>query len=167
MKSIFKVISASLLMTACSSDVIDKSEAARIAQDTVSGEAGEVERGSDGGFDVWEVHVAMANGAEIEVKVEVSSGDVVIVEDKTGPFDYDSFTPIAGVLSYAAITEVALAEVAGTVEAWEFKKAITAGETELEWELYVRDTTSQLWEIKFDAATGATTALEMKDMVDP
>ena len=171
MKTIVKFSLASLacVAVACGEDgpAVDETQAASIAENLVGGEAGEIERGIEGTIDVWEVHVTMPNAGEIEVKVDVTTADVVVVEDKVGPFDYASFTPADGVLSYDEITDVALGEVAGEVEAWEFKREIEAGELFFEWEFYVRDAENQLWEIKFDATDGTVTELEPKDMVDP
>jgi len=169
MKATFKILTAlHVLAAACSGGPpVSKDEAARAAEDAVGGEAGEVERAVEGDFDVWEVYVAMDNGATVEVKVDVETGDIVVVEDKAGPFDYADFTPVEGVLSYAAITARALEQQSGAVEAWEYKRELEAGEVEHEYEFYVRAADGQLWEIKFDATDGTATDIEAKDMVDP
>lgn len=177
MKAVFKYIGYAALVSTLVSTLgcdggddepaITEDDASRIAQDAVGGEPGEVERGIEGETDVWEVDVAMSNGATLEVKVDVESGDLIVVEDKTGPFDYPDFTPLPGVLAYGAITATALEEVAGTIEAWEFSRLPPGEAVEFQYEFYVRDAEEQLWEIKFDAAEGRATALEPKDMVDP
>jgi uncharacterized membrane protein YkoI len=173
MKTIIKVFATitPLLGAACDdgeSTGIDDAEAARLAEDAVGGEAKETERSKEGTLDVWEVHVAMGNGATLEVKLDLEDGDVVVVEDRIGPFDYPDFTPSAGVLAYDAILALAKDEVSGDVEAWEFKRegGEEADEVEFEYEFYIRDAESQLWEIKFDATDGAATSLEAKDAVD-
>src|SRR5262245_30100128 len=111
MKAIFKIFLACASFAAACEDAgpaVGDADAARIAEEATGGEAGEIERGVEGEIDVWEVYVAMANGATVEVKVDVDTGDVVVVEDKTGPFDYPDFTPAAGVLAYAAVEAIAL-----------------------------------------------------------
>ena len=174
MKTALNYIACTALAStlACDADggdttAISEDDASRIAEEAVGGDTEEVERSTEGETEVWEVHLAISNGAMLEVKVDVDSGDVVVVEDKTGPFDYPDFTPTDGVLSYEEMKATALEEVAGDIEAWEFKREEEDGAVEFEYEFYIRDADAQLWEIKFDAVDGMATELEPKDMVDP
>lgn len=171
MKTIVKILSigATLAFAACDGDggpAVGEADAARIAEDAVGGDAGDSERSTEGEVEVWEVEVAMANGATVEVKVDLDLGHVVVVEDKVGPFDYADFTPTDGVLAYSAIKARALEQVAGDIEAWEFKREEEDGATAYEYEFYVRDGDMQLWEVKFDATDGKATHIEAKDAVD-
>ena len=171
MKTIIKIctVAFGLSGVACDDDSesgISQDEAARLAQEAIGGIAGEAERSTVGDLEVWEVYVAMPNKAEVEVKLELATGDVVLVEDDAGPFDYPDFTPIAGVLSYNAIKALALEEVAGDITKWEFKREGEAGGYEFEFEFYIRDAQAQLWEIYFDATDGTAKSIEAIDSVE-
>lgn len=174
MKTIFKIIPLLILgMAACVADEgseITEERAQTLAEEFLGGgAASEAEREDLDGQPIWEVYVAMPNGAEVEVKVHAESEDLLVIEDKTGPFDYADFTPVEGLLSYEAVRELAFDEIPGTVEAWEFEResADPADEAEYEYEFYVRNDEGELWEIKFHADDGEATHIELKDMVDP
>lgn len=166
------MVLASGMVAGCAAESgeISAERAQTLAEDALGGGvAGEPERETHDGEPIWEVHVAMENGADVEVKLHAESADLLVIEDKTGPFDYEDFTPAEGLLSYQSILDLALAEVEGTVEAWELEResADPADEAEYEYEFYVRNGAGELWEIKFHADDGEATHLELKDMVDP
>lgn len=167
MRAVF--ICAVAAACACDGDearAIAEADAMRIAKECVGGEPGEAERTTDRDVDVWRVLVAMTNGATMEVDVDARSGDLVALEDRTGPFDYPDFTPVDGVVAYEAIKASALDEIEGDIEAFLFRYRPDDA-VPLEYEFYVRDADGQLWEILFDAADGTATDLSPKGMVDP
>jgi uncharacterized membrane protein YkoI len=168
MKTTFKILMLSLVLACDAGDDagVSEAEASRAAEDAVGGDAGEIERSVEGDTEVWEVHVAMTNGATLEVKVGLDDGEIVVVEDKVGPFDYADFTPVQGVLAYQAILAKAQDEVTGDVIAWEFKRELEDGEVGFEYEFYIRDAEQQLWEIKFDATDGMATSIAAKEEID-
>jgi uncharacterized membrane protein YkoI len=174
MKTTFKIIPAFVIgLTACAADggiEITAERAQTLAEEILGdGVASEAEREDLDGQPIWEVHVAMPNGADVEVKLHAESEDLLVIEDKTGPFDYADFTPVEGLLSYEVVRDLAYDEVPGAVEAWEFEResADPADEAEYEYEFYVRNDEGELWEIKFHADDGEATHIELKDMVDP
>lgn len=168
MKTTFKILVLSALLACDAGDDagVSEADASRTAESAVGGDAGEVERSVEGDTEVWEVHVAMDNGATLEVKVGLEDGEIVVVEDKVGPFDYADFTPVQGVLAYNAVLAKAQEEVTGDVIAWEFKRELEDGAVAFEYEFYIRDAEQQLWEIKFDATDGKATSIAAKDEID-
>jgi hypothetical protein len=113
------------------------------------------------GFRLWRVDVAMPNGAHLEMVLFESDGLLYKIEDHDGPFDY-ALDPLPGQLTYEDAVEVATSAVAGPVIAWKVKW--TGGSYFCE--VYVRDESAQLWEIKLWADTGEIYAMEEKDAVD-
>ena len=116
MKTIFKISTALLALgvAGCAEEGIGRSEAQERAAEVLGGEAEAASRTTVEGLPAWEVDVVMANDAVIEVKLHADNGDLLVLEDEAGPFDY-SFAPIDGALSYGAIADSALAEVAGDI----------------------------------------------------
>lgn len=175
MKTTFKIIPTLMIglgLAACAAEDAEiTAERAEVLAEEIlgDGEASEAERETLDGQPIWEVHVTMPNGADVEVKLHAESEDLLVIEDKTGPFDYADFTPVEGLLSYADVRGLAFAEVPGEVEAWELEResADPGDEAEYEYEFYVRNAEGELWEIKFHADDGEASHIELKDMVDP
>ncbi|MEZ4335429.1 MAG: hypothetical protein R3B82_02280 [Sandaracinaceae bacterium] len=136
---------------------------ARAIEIVGSGEAISAEQIVDDGFDVYEVMVRMANGAELEVLMFVDTGELYEVKDFTGPFDYD-MTPVAGSDSYSTARGRVLEGTPGTVEGWEIK--LLPAEDRYFYEFYVRDDGGQLYEIKHYADTGEMISYEAVATMD-
>jgi len=108
----------------------------------------------------WVVAVKHASGAVIEVEIERASGAVVEIASEGPGFDYElpAFAP--KFLTYTQAKAKALEAKPGAVEKWEAKLA------DAEWEFYVRDADTKLWELKMTAETGAVTTVVQKDKPD-
>jgi uncharacterized membrane protein YkoI len=126
----------------------------------VPGTAGAVERIETADEHRWGVTVAMSAGSEAVVELERADGQLDEISAKKGPFDYDLPVPGPGIATYATARAAALAAKQGLIEAWEINLVNNV------WEIYVRTSTNQLWEIKLNAQTAAVTSSEEKDAVD-
>lgn len=144
-------------------EALADAEAAQAAAASLTGgEAEGAERTEEDGHDVWEVEVAMPNGAEIEVVLFAASGDLYEVYDGAGPFDYDTLDPLPGQLTYAEARAVAQGAVEGTQQAWEVKYT----DDGYFYEFYVLEVGDQLWEIKLWADSGEVFVTEAVDEQD-
>lgn len=163
-----RTVSTMLLLgvAACTgrSDVVlaeaEDAQAAAVA--LVGGEAGEAAEVNEDGHDLWEVAVAMDNGATLEVLLFVDDGELFEIEDTAGPFDYDALDPLPGQLTYAEARDIAFGEVAGEQVAWEVKY----DDGPYFYEFYVEEVGAQLWEIKLWADSGEVFVTEAKEAVD-
>ena len=152
-----------VLLLGCGGDAVtDATGAGEAAVAIVGGAAGDAEAVTEDGYDLWEVEVAMENGATLEVVVFADSGDLFEVKDEAGPFDYDALDPLPGQLTYDAARDVAFGEVEGEQVAWEVKYT----EDGYFYEFYVMEVGDQLWEIKLWADDGEVFVVEAKDAVD-
>lgn len=174
MKIIFKsTLTLSLLLCGCAEagDQMTEERAEELAREILGGGTpAEAEQETLDGQPIWEVHVTMENGADVEVKLHAETEDLLVIEDKVGPFDYPSFTPLDGLLAFEDALQIGRTEVVGEeLVAWELEResADPAEEEEYEYEFYIRDADGQLWEIKMHADDGQPTDLEPKDEVDP
>lgn len=135
---------------------ISEADAKAKAVTFVPGTAGAVERIETADEHRWGVTVAMSNGAEAVVELERSDGRLDEIVSEKGPFDYDLPAPAPGVATYAKARAAALAVKEGSLEAWEVNV------NENVWELYVRTSSNQLWEIKLHAESLAVNSSEEK-----
>ena len=158
-------ILALALFAGCSNPVLGNAEDAQAAAlDFVgSGSAVSAEQIVDDGFDVYQVMVAMPNGAELEVVLFVETGELYEIKDVAGPFDYD-MTPLPGHDSYATARGRVLEATPGTIEAWEIK--LLPDQDRYFYEFYVRDDGGQLYEVKHYADTGEMISFEAVAMMD-
>lgn len=108
----------------------------------------------------WAVEVKMPNGAPIVVELDRKDGDVMELVGEKGPFDYDFAGPEAGYMKFSDAKTKAFAQKQGAVEVWEIDLEKT------QYEFYVRDADTKLWEIKLDAKTGEKRSIEQKDKPD-
>jgi hypothetical protein len=102
------------------------------------------------------VKLKLSNGAIIDAEYVAKDGSLFELKSETAPFDGYDITPHAGVLAYSKAKSKALETKAGTVEVWEFAA------TKTQWEFYVRDSATHLWEIKMAAADGSVTSVQEK-----
>lgn len=114
----------------------------------------------DGDVHHWVVHVKVANGALVIVELDRNDGSLDQIKGEQGPFDYDFPAPVAGYLTFGQAKTKALAINAGTVEVWELDVAKS------QYEFYVRDANTRLWEIKLVADKGDLKSVEEKDRPD-
>jgi uncharacterized membrane protein YkoI len=157
------LVTALLMLTACSGDTLSEAaDAEAAAAALVGGEAGEAERVEEDGYDLWEVMVSMSGGAELEVLLFADSGDLFEIKDSAGPFDYADIDALPGQLTYYEAQDIALAEVEGTQTFWEVKYT----EDGYFYEFYVMEVGDQLWEIKLWADGGEVYVVEAVDEVD-
>jgi uncharacterized membrane protein YkoI len=140
-------------------------DAVAAATALTGGAADEAEEVSEDGYDLWEVEVAMPNGAELEVLLFRDSGELFEIEDLAGPFDYDALDPLPGQLTYSEARDLAFETVAGDQVAWEVKHD-EGGDHDYFYEFYVREVGDQLWEIKLWADTGEVYVTEAVEGVD-
>jgi uncharacterized membrane protein YkoI len=110
---------------------------------------------------LWVVQVKIASGAVVTVELETTTGNLVEVKDRAGPFGYE-LQPVKAAMKLSEATQKALAAKAGKVVAWELKAA-GAG---WEYEFYVRDENDRLWEIKMTGDKGAITSVVEKAAID-
>lgn len=155
---------SSLAAIGCGGDALSADEAKQTAASLVGGEAAKAEEADFDGIAAWEVEVAMKNGAELEVLVGQQSGDLLEIEDKSGPFSY-SLAPLSGHKTYAEAKQIAFDSASGKVEAWEIKR-MEQQARRYRYEFYVRDADKQLWEVKFWANDGTPISKELKSAVD-
>lgn len=123
------------------------------------GKVDSAERNAAGTAPVIEVLLTMPKGGKIEVVLVAASGALDKIESKAAPFDYE-VSPKAGVLKYSEALAKALEQKKGQVEVWEYS------EGENQWEFYVRDVDSRLWEVKMKATDGSITEVEEKAKPD-
>ena len=175
MKMTFKVALASVLLAsavACTSTsepspsavvIGNENDAKTRATNVVAGvaESAETEK-DDVGVVAWSVRIRTANKALVEVVLLESTGELIEVADKDGPFDHDFASWATGQLKYADAKAKALATNAGTVVAWEFERKDSQN---YQWEFYVRDASEKLWEIKL-TGTGELKGSVEKPAVD-
>jgi hypothetical protein len=108
----------------------------------------------------WVVPVRVSNGATLNVEVERTDGTVDEIKDVSGPFDYDLPSPLNGLITFTE-AKVAVDKVKpGELVQWEVKPPTS------EYEFYVRDSLSLLWEVKLDAASGTIRSVTAKDKPD-
>ena len=156
------------LVTGCGDDGQSKqlasdAEARSAAEAIVGGDATDhAHLIEEDGWELWEVEVALSNGAELEVLLFADDGALFEVKDVEGPFDYDELDPLPGQLSYAQARDVAFDEVDGEQVAWEVK----FDDGRYFYEFYVRDLDTQLWEIKLWADDGEVFVVEAKQEID-
>jgi uncharacterized membrane protein YkoI len=152
-----------MLAAGCSTTTLGDAAAARAAAEALTGGvASGGESAVEDNMDVWEVDVAMPNGATLEVVLRADTGDLYEIFDAAGPFDYDTLDPLPGQLSYADARAVAVGEVDGTQEAWEVKWTADG----YFYEFYLREVGDQLWEVKLWADDGEVFVVEAKDAID-
>lgn len=108
----------------------------------------------------WVVSIKHASGAVIDVEIERASGVVAEITSETAPFDYDLPAPAPSFLPYAQAKAKALDTKAGAVEKWEARLL------DAQWEFYVRDADTRLFEVKMTADKGEVTTVEQKDKPD-
>jgi uncharacterized membrane protein YkoI len=108
----------------------------------------------------WGVTVSTASGAEVVVEFERVGGHLAEINSDKGPFEYELPAAAPGYILYSKARSVALATKQGQLEAWEVKLAANI------WEMYVRDTSNKLWEVKLNAETGAVISTIEKAMRD-
>jgi hypothetical protein len=140
----------------------DAADAELRATEIVGGTASPALQIEEDGHALWQVDVAMANGAHLEVLLFVDSGELFEVKDPAGPFDY-ALDPLPGLLTYAEAQAIAAERVTGAQVLWEVKW--TEGDRYF-YEFYVREEGGQLWEIKLWSDDGMIFTVEPKDAVD-
>lgn len=139
---------------------ISEDQAKERAVAIVPGTAGPVHRQDDPDAQLWAVEVKLSGGQEVTVEVLRKDGTLDEIDADEGPFDYDLPAPLTGMITLAQARAQAEKTKQGNVEAWEFHA------TEKEYEVYVRDTGSQLWEIKLAGDSGQVTSVAPKDKPD-
>ena len=149
--SAFALLLPLLSLAACGDDpaLPAASDAQAAAAERTAGTPGDAERVTENGQDLWSVSVAMDNGATLDVRLFVDSGDLFSIKDEAGPFDY-ALDPLPGQLTYAKAREVASGVVSGDQVVWLVKWS----DGPYFYEFYVEDADSQLWEIKLWAEGG-------------
>jgi hypothetical protein len=140
----------------------DAASAESAAEGVVGGTASDAEEVSEEGYDLWEVYVTIANGAELEVLLFKDDGALFEVKDEAGPFDYTNLDPLPGQLTWVEARDVALGQVEGELVLWEVKFT----EEGYFYEFYVEEVGDQLWEIKLWADGGEVFTKEAVDEVD-
>ncbi len=160
MRSMLFVTVASVLVGCSSKDEetngITADEAITEAVAITGGTASEATAVTEDGQDMWEVDVAMSNGAEIEVVLYAEDGKLYEIYAGEGPFDYDTLDPLPGSLTYADARAIAFATVDGDMQAWEVKDTSDG----YFYEFYIRELGDQLWEIKLWADDGEVFVVE-------
>ncbi len=163
---------------ACGSDAVSDDavgsadKAKNLAETFVSGDAQSAEKEGP----LYVVEVAMANGAKVTVELNAETGDLVEIEDKKGPFDYE-IKPGMGFLTYSKARDLALEQAGEEVVAWNLRAASVAADSDSEdeesaapgedfrYEFYV-GAGNDLWEVKLDAKDGKVQSVETKDAID-
>lgn len=146
--------------TASASGEITADQAKEKATAIVPGTAFYAQDIQEGDKKLFDVRVRLAGGQEVKVVLFRAGGALDQIATEEGPFDYDLPAPMAGMMTLAQARAKALEAKQGNVQIWEF-----SAETK-EYEFYVRDASSQLWEIKLAGDSGAVTTLEKKDKPD-
>lgn len=171
MKMIFVFGTAASLLTisGCSDDSsaapaksgeIDAEQAKQKATAIVPGTAFYAQDINEGDEKLFDVRVRIASGQEVKVVLFRADGALDEIEAEEGPFDYDLPAPVGGMMTLAQARAKAFETKAGNVEVWEFHAE------KREYEFYVRDSSTQLWEIKMAGDSGAVSTVEKKDKPD-
>lgn len=111
------------------------------------------------GVDHWMVVMGMPTGGEIAVEFDASNGALDEIEAEKGPFDYE-IHPRPDVMKLSEAKTKAFAIKSGNIEIWEYY------DRESEWEFYIRDNDTRLWEIIMNATDGAVKKVVQKDTPD-
>ncbi|MCA9620965.1 MAG: PepSY domain-containing protein [Myxococcales bacterium] len=137
-------------------------EAEKKAGELVGGTASGAEQVQEDGHSLWEMKVAMDNGATLTTYLFADTLELFEIKDLDGPFDYDGLDPLPGMLTYSEARAIAFETQAGTQRAWEVKY----DDGPYFYEFYVIDSSEQLWEIKLWADTGEVFVTEPKSAID-
>ncbi len=168
MKMTFNILTTGLVLglLACgdessASETLSSDAAIERAEGVVAGDAQNAQKEGE----LYVVEVAMENGATVTVELNAETGDLVELEDKQGPFDYE-IKPGMGFVTYGKARDLALAEAGEKVVAWNLRAASStsadsdsedeessAASEDFRYEFYVREG-DKLWEVKLDATTG-------------
>lgn len=146
--------------TTASNQEITADQAKEKATAIVPGTAFYAQDINEGDEKLFDVRVRIASGREVKVVLFREGGALDEIEAEEGPFDYDLPAPIAGMMTLAQARAKAIETKAGNVEVWEFHAE------KKEYEFYVRDPSTQLWEIKMAGDSGSVTTVEKKDKPD-
>lgn len=167
---VFGMASSLLSVSGCSSDdsstsasnqgEITAEQAKEKATAIVPGTAFYAQDINEGDEKLFDVRVRLAGGQEVKVVLFRVGGALDEIEAEEGPFDYDLPAPMSGMMTLARARAKAIETKAGNVEVWEFHAE------KKEYEFYVRDPSTQLWEIKMAGDSGAVTTVEKKDKPD-
>lgn len=170
MKMIFVIGMAASVgaITGCSSDDATASDSGEITAEQAKEKATAIVPGTafyaqdiqEGDEKLFDVRVRIASGQEVKVVLFREGGSLDEIEAEEGPFDYDLPAPQAGMMTLAQARAKALETKAGGVQVWEFHAE------KKEYEFYIRDDSTQLWEIKMSGDTGAVSTVEKKDKPD-
>jgi len=168
MKMTFIFIAALVGMVGCSSsdggsttsEITEEQARTKAGAAAPGGTVGQATKLDEGEEHRWSVSVTLPNGAGLAVEIERATGSLMEIKGENGPFDYDLPAPQAGYMTFSQAKQKALTLKTGNVELWEVKTDIAI------YELYVREASTQLYEIKLDAKTGEMKSVEQKAKAD-